>query len=155
MDRWLLVGLIVLGVFAVGTGGAIVLKNTRGFRNNNPGNLIYLKAFDWQGQIGSDPEGFAIFDTMENGVRAMVKDLRTGFGRQTNTVREIVSEYAPPSENPTNAYIAHVSRALNVAPDDLLTEARIRELTHALIRFENGADLPSEILDEGIRRAYI
>lgn len=46
----------------------------RGIRNRNPGNIDYNPRNDWQGQIGKEPGGrFAIFDTPENGIRALGK----------------------------------------------------------------------------------
>lgn len=132
----------------------MVLKDTRGFRNNNPGNLRWSGAFTWQGQVGQDPEGYVIFDTMENGVRAMTKNLRTYFGRGTNTIRAIITRYAPSHENPTDAYVAFLAKNLNVSPDAPLSDGRMHELVRYIIQFENGADLPADIRAEGIRRAY-
>jgi hypothetical protein len=96
-----------------------------------------------------------MFDTMENGVRAMAKDLLTGFRRDDeNTVREIITEYAPSHENPTAAYIEHVSRALDVHPDTVLSESRLPELVRAIVYFENGSHLADTVINEGVRLAY-
>ncbi len=51
--------------------------NTRGIRNNNPGNIDYNQRNAWQGQLGlglgvTKPR-FARFDTPENGIRALGK----------------------------------------------------------------------------------
>lgn len=48
-------------------------KNQVATRNNNPGNLKPPdgKANFWQGQTGVDDRGFAIFDSMDNGFRAL------------------------------------------------------------------------------------
>lgn len=153
-NRVLIVLAILVAIAAAGGGTYMALKNTRGFRNNNPGNLRWSGAFTWQGQVGQDPEGYVIFDTMENGVRAMTKNLRTYMGRGTDTIREIITRYAPSHENPTNAYISFLATKLGVGPDVPLGEGRMYDLVRYIIQFENGEDLPAEIRAEGIRRAY-
>jgi hypothetical protein len=57
------------------------------------------------------------------------------------TVRQIVARWAPPSENPTAAYVVDVARALGVATDaavDCAQPAVLVALTRAVIRHENG-----------------
>jgi hypothetical protein len=138
-------------------GTGVALMNTRGFRNNNPGNLRFSGAFKWVGQIGSDSDGYLVFDSMENGVRAMVKTLHSYiYTDGVKTVAAIVSRWAPPGDNnPTTQYIANVSQALNVPPDQELSEADIPTLVAAIIRQENGGDLGVGVIAEGLRLAYI
>jgi hypothetical protein len=117
---------------------------TCGERNNNPGN-IRPAGYTWKGQTGTAPCGvsgtFVVFSEPRFGIRAIAKDLLTKFGRGLNTVRKIVSVYAPPSENDTNAYIGTVSRELGVNPDSELNLRDVRTMTgfvYAIIRHENG-----------------
>lgn len=117
---------------------------TCGERNNNPGN-IRPAGYTWQGQTGTASCGvsgtFVVFSEPRYGIRAIAKDLLTKFGRGLNTVRKIVSVYAPPSENDTNAYIGAVSRELGVNPDSELNLRDVRTMTgfvYAIIRHENG-----------------
>jgi hypothetical protein len=50
---------------------------TRADRNNNPGNIKYVKGAKWMGPgVTSDPDGFAIFPTKEQGLAAMKQQLK-------------------------------------------------------------------------------
>ena len=137
---------------------------TRGVRNNNPGNIDYNKANDWHGQIGleikvgkSTPR-FARFDTPENGIRALGKLLLTYQRRHgLKTIEQIISRWAPSVENNTRLYIDAVAKAMQTAADadiDLGSVGMLRPMVEAIIRHENGYNpyMHGEI-DEGVRRA--
>jgi hypothetical protein len=124
--------------------------HTRGFRNNNPGNL--KAGTPWVGVVGVDPKGFAIFDTMENGVRALGKDLTAKMGRGLDTIREILYVYAPPSDNnPTASYVSKVAEWVGIGPDEALIPSDLPRLIDAIIRFENGKRLDSRTITAGVR----
>jgi len=134
-DRWLLWPLLSLAaVFGIYR----MTRTPRGIRNNNPGN-VRDTGTDWLGRSGTDGE-FVVFSDPVYGVRAMarvLKNYRDRYG--LDTVEEIISRWAPPTENNTQAYIDAVSRALAVAPDDPLDLDRVLpELVAAIIRHENG-----------------
>lgn len=82
--------------------------STRGERLNNPGN-IRISNQSWVGKIepSSDAE-FEQFDTPEHGIRAMAKIILTYYHNGINTIDGVVTKWAPPSENPTAAYIENV-----------------------------------------------
>ena len=84
---------------------------SRGYRNNNPGNLRYIAKNPWQGQIGND-NGYGIYDTPQNGTRALGHQLRAYGDRGLNTVKLIISTWAPSSDNDTIAYIGDMSTQL-------------------------------------------
>ncbi|MBV8159139.1 MAG: hypothetical protein JO278_15875 [Dyella sp.] len=115
-------------------------RQPRGIRNNNPGNLNYV------GQAGAtredDPNGrFAVFQSAEDGLRALSDQLRRYAQRGINSVRAIISRFAPPSENNTQAYIGSVSRRLGVESNaalDLNDPRLMHGLMDAIIRVENG-----------------
>lgn len=92
--------------------------NTRGYRNNNPLNIRFSSSNNWRGQTGSDIGGFAIFNTMENGLRAGFINLRTYHNRKIRNIRQIVYTWAPVSDgNPNNEnYVNHVSNISGIAP---------------------------------------
>jgi hypothetical protein len=150
-DDWLFWLGIGITLALSGTG---VYMLTRGFRNNNPGNLKY--GTPWVGVTGQDSEGYAIFDTLENGIRALGKDLRAKIGRGVNTVRSIISIYAPSNENPTENYITQVSMWSGYEPDDPIpdTPGALMDVAGAMIRFENGRAAPVESLADGIMLAF-
>lgn len=88
----------------------------RGIRNNNPGNLKYA------GQAGATKESgengyFAVFGSMEEGIKALARQLQLYSERGLDTIREIIGTYAPATENDTTGYIAAVARAMGIDPD--------------------------------------
>lgn len=85
---------------------------TRAHRNNNPGNI-------WDGvgagksvriwpNLPTDDKGFVIYPTYEAGYQALLNDIRIKVNRGM-TLEQLITMYAPPSENDTAAYIANVS----------------------------------------------
>lgn len=128
----------------------------RGIRNNNPGNLNFA------GQRGATKEGgpngrFAVFGSMQEGIAALVKQIGLYVKRGRNTIRKILEIYAPSSENNTGAYIAAVSKALGVGPDDPLdtdNAAQVMGLVKAITNHENGKGYVSDQqIAEGYRLA--
>lgn len=127
----------------------------RGIRNNNPGNIRH--GANWQ---GLNPNGrtmdsaFCVFTAPTYGIRALAKVLvnyKKIYG--LNTVRQIISRYAPPNENQTKAYIQSVARQLNVYPDTVIDIEELGVLTvfiKVVIRMENGIQPYS---DETIQKA--
>lgn len=73
----------------------------RGVRNRNPGNIDFNPANHWVGQIGKEPGSrFCLFDTPENGIRALRKLLHTYYNKHgLHTVASIIKRWAPEVEN--------------------------------------------------------
>ena len=115
----------------------IGVKPTVGQRNNNPGNLRSFDAF--QGKTGQGKGGYDIYDTLDNGARALARDLHTKSKRGVKTVRELMTGYAPPSDNnPTDSYIDYVAKDLGVNPDQEIDIASMRpKLMRSITKFEN------------------
>lgn len=123
---------------------------SRGLRNNNPGNIRRSAANAWKGKIDTPQRAAELgvqwdadyeqFTHPMYGVRAAARLLRNYYHRDgLQTVRQIVTKYAPPSENPTSSYIAYVARALGVGPDEVIPlERRLPELLAAIVHVENG-----------------
>jgi hypothetical protein len=81
---------------------------SRGFRNNNPGN-IRNTTIDWKGETKGDDKGFETFESVEYGIRAIFRLLKTYREKHgLRSIREIIYRFAPPNENNTDAYIASV-----------------------------------------------
>lgn len=112
----------------------------KGLRNKNPGNIRYLPpSRAWNGQIGDDGKGYGVYDSMQNGVRATGRQLRKYAAEGLNTVRAIISKWAPTTENNTLAYVNAVAKELNLSslqPFDV--EKRLPELALAIFHHENG-----------------
>lgn len=112
----------------------------RGIRNNNPGNIRH-SASKWQGMAAqqTDPD-FVQFISPEYGIRALARLLTIYYQRDgLNTVRKLITKYAPASENNTDAYAQAVARAIGVTPDTIISVPQhITALVEAIIRYENG-----------------
>jgi hypothetical protein len=115
----------------------------RGLRNNNPGNLIRTKDA-WKGKIPfeqSKDTKFEQFTALKFGIRAMFRDLINDIKKGKNTVRLLIKEYAPPTENNTQAYIESVCKTLGVTADQKITSinnAFLKLLARAILKVELG-----------------
>lgn len=133
-----------------------MLDLPRGIRNNNPGNL---ESGDFQGAKGKDGN-YLKFDTPENGLRAMMLNLKNQQDLHgLNTVQDIIGKYAPPEDNnDTNAYIMDVSHRLNVQPDqklDMHDPEILAKFGDAIVRHENKGAMPyaPETVDWSVKSA--
>lgn len=114
----------------------------KGIRNHNPMNLRFYSTINWQGQIGADADGYARFDTVEQGIRAGVKNLMNGyFAKGISSPQAIISKYAPSHENPTDSYIRFLSEWMGIPANQHIepTFTNMVRLTKGIIRFENGS----------------
>jgi hypothetical protein len=142
---------------------------SRGVRNRNPGNIDFNPRNQWQGQLGKEAANngrFAVFDTPENGIRALGKLLLNYRGKDgipsvgkpgIDTPLEFISRWAPNAENDTAAYAAAIASRLGVdarASIDIANPAVLEAVVIGIIVHENGGNpyAPATIA-EGIRRA--
>jgi hypothetical protein len=130
---------------------------TRGERNNNPGNIRKSKAL-WVGEIPSDDEAFEKFESPEDGFRALARTLVTYRKKHgLDTIEAIINRWAPPVENNTHEYIAHVCAQmdtprfihLNMYDPKILTS-----LCKAVCVHENGRCVWSDdVISKGVIKA--
>lgn len=127
----------------------------RGIRNNNPGNLRKSKD-KWQGLAAQQTDkAFFQFKDPSWGIRAVARTLITYQDRYgATTVRKIITRWAPPAENDTQAYIRSVARAIDVTPDEKINVhdyAVMRPLVEAIIVHENGLQPYGDaVVDKGL-----
>lgn len=95
------------------------IKKTRAERNFNPGNLNYAGQSGASLEAGSNAR-FAKFNSEEEGIAALVRQLRLYQQRGIDTIGEIVKKYAPPSENDTQAYVANMARWTGLSANEKL-----------------------------------
>ncbi len=115
---------------------------TRGLRNRNPGN-IRLSSVRYKGEVEKSTDtAFKQFRGMEWGYRAMFVTLNTYFKRHgLNTIREMISRWAPPVENHTDTYINTVGRRAMMdvdTPVDTTQREAMVPLVAAMSFVENG-----------------
>ena len=90
----------------------------RGLRNNNPGN-IRKNSDVFQGEKTSSDKEFKQFKSMAYGYRAIFKILSNYYRNyKLDTIRKMISRWAPENENNTDAYIKAVSDYAGIPADD-------------------------------------
>jgi len=109
----------------------------RGIRNNNPGNIRSGAFANGAGANGSDG-GFATFASMEQGIQAAVTLLKSYAARGYDTIKSIISRWAPGNENNTAAYIADVVKKLGISADQHLSGDQLNGVAQAIFSHENG-----------------
>lgn len=128
----------------------------RGIRNNNPGNIRWGE--NWKGlkKDGKQQDpSFCVFTNAVYGIRALAKILinyKKLYGLKT--IRSIISRYAPPNENQTQAYIQSVSKQIGRYPDepiDIEERGILTVFIKAIVRIENGIQpYKDETIQKGI-----
>ncbi len=118
----------------------------RGIRNNNPGNIREAPGDKtmWVGERATDDDSqFEEFETMEYGLRALMKVLLNYIKKyKLKTVPEIIRRYAPSNENDTEAYINAVLRKTGWERDYKVKPVKedIFKLVKAICYIENGGN---------------
>ena len=128
-------------------------ETPRGIRNNNPLNIRIGNC--WWGEVENPTDTqFEQFEKMEYGIRAAFIILRRyieKYGR--NTVEQIISSWAPSSENNTMAYVKFVYEKSQIPVDHIIKyddkDIMIR-LVDAMIHYECG----QQVNIEKIQYAY-
>lgn len=120
-----------------------MIKQTRGYKNCNPGNIEQNKDIFRGEVIPSQDRRFKQFQTMAYGYRAMFVTLDTYRKRGLDTIDKIVSSWAPPAENHTDVYVNSVERWSGVPRSRKLTSFSGDDyisIVAAMSRMENGEE---------------
>ena len=125
-----------------------------GVRNNNPLNIRRQPGTRWRGESPSTGGrgAFVEFESVEWGLRAAFCILRTyAWKHRCSCVRDIVTRWAPPSENDTERYIRNVCLWTGFGGNQRLTEAEWPALVTAMARMESGVTLDAECVTRAFR----
>ena len=141
----------------------------RGIRNNNPLNIRH-SADQWQGvREEQTDKSFVQFKSMAYGYRAAWKTLQSYYNRffmqdMPFTIRNIISRWAPPNENHTEAYIRTVQQLSGVGeqenllpPENVVSYHRLSKLLEAMTVMENGIrmnQVDTEAIFQGYKLAF-
>jgi hypothetical protein len=110
---------------------------TRGLRNNNPGNIKAV------GNQRHDREGFRVFSTMEEGVLAANDQLARYEARGINTIEKVINTWAPKKDkNNVEAYIKDVVADTGLRRDQPLNGDYAGVLA-AMFKHESGKGAPT------------
>jgi hypothetical protein len=132
-----------LPVFRNFFGGNMVLTSyPRGIRNNNPGNIEMTRTL-WKGEIpqAQNTDGrFKQFYNYTYGIRAAILNLKSYHKDGYRTIRQMITRWAPPNENKTEAYIRFVSGYTGIAENTPVSFNRqtVKKLVEAITIKENG-----------------
>ena len=112
-------------------------------RNNNPGN-IDRNTTKWLGMADKQTDArFIVFKEMKYGCRAILKLLSNYYIKYNLcTVKDIISRWAPTTENDTTAYYKKVAKDLGVNPEEkiILTKNMCIALGKAITQYECGSE---------------
>jgi len=108
---------------------------------NNPGNLRPNKNGFYEGQIGTDKDGFAVFETPEAGRKALLQDIRSKVEEQKlNTPEAFIDKYAPKGDNSEETrknYKIHIAEQLGLDDTTKAFPGDYHEkLANAIAKFE-------------------
>ena len=114
----------------------------RGYRNNNPLNIRYNSANNWQGKVLPNTDGaFEQFANIAYGYRAAFKLIRNYISQGYKTVAQIIARWAPSTENNTDGYINRVCQTTGFYPSTVIMRNdrnALEALVYAMAIFENG-----------------
>lgn len=119
---------------------------TRGYRNNNAGNIKINANNDWAGKIpaAENTDGtFEQFTALAYGTRALIKLVQRYIADGNRTIFAIATKYAPAVENDTKKYadslslITGLDRAFVLKAD----KSTIQLIVQGISKVENGRSL--------------
>jgi len=134
--------IILISVLVTGCSGADA--QTLAQKNNNPVNL---KAFvQWDGMTGKDKYGHAVFESMDYGIRAALKNAQTRRSRRPcQTLREWMNDFAEENGDFEAEYIA---RKMNIPSETLLKNIDMAELVRHQAWFEGQVEISRNKITE-------
>ncbi len=110
----------------------------KGILLNNPFD-IEEQGIPWFGLVKPSSDAtFCQFQTPIMGIRAGFVDLKTAISKGHNTIRLIVTRFAPPNENDTIKYIANVAAWSGIDKDEVLQLSNIKAVGLAMMHQEVG-----------------
>jgi len=135
----------------------------RGIKNNNPLNIRLHPANNWQGRVDPSKNTDGAFEQFIDavwGIRAGARNIIFHYDRNgADSIRKLVTLWAPPSENDTSGYVRYVSGGSGFQPDqeiDFHKHEHLKPVLVAMIRIENGLQPYTDAqIDAGLVRAGV
>lgn len=129
---------------------------TRGLRNHNPLNIRVGN--NWMGEISPGRERqFEVFANDAYGLRAGFIIIRKYINSyRCNTLRKIITRWAPPGENNTDNYINIVAKRSQLNPDERLVftdQWRMCRLVKAMVFVESAYEPSDAVLNTAYEMA--
>lgn len=125
------------------TSKTAITNNTRGGRNNNPGNIKYGAFAQSHGATGQDDGGFAIFPNSGTGTSAISSLLQLYGSKNIDTIHGIVNRY---TSGDSPVIQSNYERMLETMTDrgandhlNISDPQVLKQLVAGIVRQENGA----------------
>ncbi len=111
--------------------------------NNNPGNIKPPKGVTYDGQIGVDDRGFAIFENKDYGRKALINDIEIKIKNGLTSPEAFINRYAPAGdENPEDArmnYKIYLADQLGLkSTAENFPKDSAQKIADAIAQFESG-----------------
>ncbi|MCZ4061249.1 hypothetical protein O3W44_22220 [Pantoea sp. LMR881] len=137
--------------------------SNRNFRNNNFGNIKYVGQSDatLEEANAKGEQTFAKYDSPEEGMRGLANQLSSyadGTSKAVNyqkltNVRDIITQFAPASENNTENYISTLSKNLGVRDNETLDLNNPEVMTKMIRQISTIEGGNPQVTDQFIRNA--
>lgn len=118
------------------------MSEPRGIRSKNPTNIEYSARTQWQGLDSPPSDGrFCRFIEPQWGLRATIMILRAYQKRGLTTLLQMISTWAPASENNPDSYAGLVGRTMGINPHarvDLTNKDLVIKMLKGMVRVECG-----------------
>jgi len=110
---------------------------------NNPGNLRPPKGVTYEGQVGVDDKGFAIFEEPSFGRKALIGDINIKLKRGLDTPNKFIDVYTPASkendEKGRSNYKNYLATTVGIKdPNEPFPEGSAEKIADAITGFEGG-----------------
>lgn len=124
------------------------------YKNNNPGNIRPIKGITFEGTEDASGE-FIKFKNPSDGMRALYLSMYAGVkDSERGTIKTIMEQYAPRSENDTDKYINFIEQYTGIDKDAKLTPSNIDNIMTAIIQYESSLqNFKQDDFFDGIKRA--
>lgn len=133
---------------------------SKGVEFNNPFDLEISPYFRWQGETVATTglvNRLCVFDTLEDGLRAGMKDLFNAWKLDgLTTLNKLGYHYAPPTENDSIAYVSGLVKTTGWGADDpidLSTQVNLELCGKAFLIEEQGQDYVTSLDAATLARA--
>lgn len=131
-------------------------------KRNNPGNIKKVASITWKGELPGTAVGAVVsFDTLDNGFRAMIINMRTYIRNyRVNTINKIVRRWDPKQDSTKDItpeeYIKKVSAETGIAPDTVISATdydTLGKVALAMTHVEHDERPADSVLQTAIQKA--
>jgi len=125
-------------------------------RNNNPVN-IRVSSDNWVGLANPrSKQGFFNFTDVRYCYRASaIIILKSYAARGVRTLSQVITTWAPPSENKTEKYIDFVVSKSGLSRDAVINKSNIAKLLYGMTIIESGKAQPMNVIESGVALAQL